>query len=147
MTVHPAFAAAERLAPRPECREDATREQWVRHEAATGLAAYAVIHDAIRDSDVPISNIGLLSALGSASVAAVVAMTRRWDQIAGDLWDLTPELGALNGEYVDFLARTLDAYGINPADIEPAFDAADFRSPSRPVTVEAVLAELDREPS
>jgi hypothetical protein len=133
-TIHPAFAAAERLAPEPASRDTATVEAWTRHYAALALAAHSAFDAALRTvprDPEPGSrpDIGYLIAIAVASTATAVALTATPDEVAHALWDFTPEAGALNGEYVDWLAETLDGLGVNPADLYPAFNGADFRSP------------------
>lgn len=119
MTVHPAFTAAERLAPEPQRRGDATRDQWIRVHAANALAAHTAFRAALKT--LPPNpergsrpDLGYLILIATSATAAVCAMTSRPDRFSDDLWALTPEAGALNGEYIDFLATMLDAYGINP---------------------------------
>lgn len=140
MTVHPAFLAAERLTPDPKTRDDATVEYWIRKYAALGLAAHTAFRDALdtlEPKPEPGSrpDLGHLSAIATSATAAAVALTGHivgatGTAIDGELWDLTPELGALNGEYYDWLTETLDAMGINPADIDHHLDATDFESRS-----------------
>ncbi len=64
------------------------------------------------------------------SLAAAVARLNDRETAAEVIWNLTPELGALNGEWEEWLVDTLDEHGINPADIDPDYEAADFNSPS-----------------
>jgi len=137
-TNHLAFTAAERLAPVPATREQAATDSWVRHYAALALAAGAVFDDAVRTIPAGAApgsrpDLGYLATLANAAIAAAYAFQHVEDYAPG-LWDLTPEAGALNGEWVDWLTDTLDRYGINPADIDPRFVATDFRSPSQAVT-------------
>lgn len=135
--MHAAFHAAERLAPEPKRREDATRQDWIRVHAANALAAYTAFRDALRtipDKPEPGSrpDLGHLMLIATSATAATAGLV--FDRLsARRLWDLTPEAGALNGEYIDFLAEVLDTHGINPADIDPEFNAADFRSVSQPI--------------
>lgn len=133
-TVHPAFATAERLAPEPASRDTATVEAWTRHYAALALAAHSAFDAALRTvprDPEPGSrpDIGYLIAIAVASTATAVALTATPNEVAHTLWDFTPEAGALNGEYVAWLAETLDGLGVNPADLYPAFNGDDFRSP------------------
>ena len=79
-------------------------------------------------------DIGYLMQTAVAATAAACAATWGGNQLAAELWDLTPEAGALNGEYVDWLAEQCDTCGINPADLYPWFTAADFNSPSSTAT-------------
>lgn len=132
---HSPFAIAERLAPVPGTREAATADAWIRHYAALALAGTAVFDDAVRTIPAGAApgsrpDIGYLATMVNAAIAAAYAFQHIEDYAPG-LWDLTPEAGALNGEWVDWLAETLDRYGINPADIDPRFVAADFRSTSQ----------------
>jgi hypothetical protein len=136
MSDHPAFDAAERLAPQPETREEATTEAWLRHYAAQAMAAHAAFRDALPpmwpSPDMESRpELGYLVTIGVASTTAAIALSTRPADVAGLIWDLTPEAGALNGEYVDWLADLLDHHGINPADIERHYNAADFNSVSR----------------
>lgn len=131
MSTHPAFAAADRLAPAPEKREAATAEQWLKHYAALAMAAHAAFRDALPAlGAAPTGDLGYLVTIGTAATAAAVALSMPPATAAALIWELTPELGALNGEYVDWLADLLDTLGINPADIERHYDAADFASAS-----------------
>lgn len=134
MSMHNAFAAAERLAPLPETREEATTEVWLKHYAALAMAAHAAFRDAIsgpRQTE-PRPELGYLMEIATSATAAAVALSTPVSGAPGLIWDLAPELGALNGEYVDWLAILLDNLGINPADIERHYEAADFNSVSRP---------------
>jgi len=130
-TTETPFNAAHRLAPCPATREDAaTKHEWVRHYAAQALAAHAVLNAECRDlppNPVPGSrpNIGYLAMLAQSSMAAALAFLGPLDAPTR-LWDLTPELGALNGEWEEWLTDVLVRYGVNPAHIDPAYDAADF---------------------
>ncbi len=130
-----AFNVADRLAPLPESRDQATPMVWVRHYAATALAAHYVFRKSLpslREDYKPGSrpDLGLLSATATSATAAAVALLNNVEVAAGTLWDLTPELGALNGEWEEWLVAVLDRLGVNPADINPYYEAADFRSPS-----------------
>lgn len=130
---HAAFEAAERLAPVPATRSDATINAWVRHYAALSLAAFTTFHDALpatRGAE-PGSrpDLGYLVELGVAAMSAAFAFDTNGLPQPGMLWDLTPEAGALNGEWEEWLAGTLDRLGINPADIDPRYEGDDFRSP------------------
>ncbi len=133
---HKAFEAAERLAPLPATREEATANAWVRHYAALSLAAFATFYTSLpstRGAEVGSRpDLGYLCGLGVAAMSTAFTLdsTAFASAKAGALWDLTPELGALNGEYEEWLVRTLDRLGVNPADIDPRFVAADFNSPS-----------------
>jgi hypothetical protein len=135
--LHPALAAAERLAPEPRRRDHATTGTWALHFAGQALAAYATFRDALhtlprnaeRDSR---PDLGYLVGVAVAATAAACAPTTPPEKVGLRIWNLTPEAGALNGEYVDWLAETLDRLGVNPADIDTAFSAGDFRSPCRP---------------
>ncbi len=136
---HDPFEAADRLAPVP-ARRDAPVDDWVRHHAATALAAWAVFHAECRNiprNPEPGSrpDIGYLAALGAASTHAAVALNTHAaaEPSTQRLWDLTPEAGALNGESEEWVVAVLDELGVNPADINPAYVAADFRSPTASV--------------
>jgi hypothetical protein len=134
-SVHPAFDAAERVAPEPTDRDTATVDQWVLHYCALALAAHTAFRDALRSlSPTPEGgsrpDLGYLVTVAVSATAAAIALTTPPAEVAGVLWDYTPEAGALNGEYLDWLDETLDRLGINPADIDHHLDTADFRSPS-----------------
>ncbi len=126
------FAAAERLAPVPATREEATTDAWVRHYAALSLAAFTEFTRSLPQGAAGGSrpDLGHLVGLAVAAMSAAHALSTTSRRPRG-LWDLTPEAGALNGEWEEWLADTLDAHGINPADINPEYNAADFRSPTR----------------
>jgi hypothetical protein len=131
---------AERLAPAPIARPELFHETeqaavWERHYAALALAAHAALREESRTlpaNPEPGSrpDLGYLSFIATSATAAVIALIYPGTAVY-KLWDLTPELGALNGEYVDFLADLLDNHGINPADIYPDFEAGDFQSIAR----------------
>jgi hypothetical protein len=130
--IHPAFAAADRLAPVPN--QDSTIDDWVRHYAALALAAWTVFER--ETSNLPPHpvegsrpDIGYLATIGVTATSAAIALTNSQQYVARLLYDLTREAGALNGEWEEWLADTLDELGINPADINPEYVAGDFRSP------------------
>lgn len=137
-----AFHIAERLAPVPDSRGDylvgdpaPLTSAWDRHYAALALAAHAAFREelaTIPEDPEPGSRpeLSYLMAIATSATAAVIALGRP-ARVYDELWDLTPECGALNGEYIDFLADVLDRHGINPADIYRWFNAADFESVSR----------------
>lgn len=140
--IHPAFTAAERLAPEPVSRDAAAAETWTRHYAALALAAHTAFHAATRTigrNPEPGSrpDLGYLITIAVASTAAAVALTATPDEVAYALWDFTPEAGALNGEYEQWLVETLDNLGVNPADIDPRYNGDDFRSPRAAKAVDA----------
>lgn len=127
------FVTAERVAPLPN-DPDASREEWARHYAATALAAHVAflaVLKTVPERPEPGSRptLGHMAAIMTSAAAAACALVTAPEKVARWLWNLTPELGALNGEYIDWLAETLDNFGVNPADIDPAFNPADFRSP------------------
>lgn len=130
MTSHDPFDAAHRLAPTPDTPEEATRANWIRHYAALAVAAHVAFRAALRTigpNPEPGSrpDLGYLIAIAVASTAAAAALADPGN--APELiYNLTPEAGALNGEDLDWLDETLVAYGINPADIDPDLDPADF---------------------
>ncbi len=129
------FNVADRLAPAPPTAEEATPAAWVRHYAATALAAHYVFRKSLpglRADREPGSrpDLGLLVTIGTSSLAAAVALLNDRETAAETIWNLTPELGALNGEWEEWLVDTLDEHGINPADIDPDYEAGDFNSPS-----------------
>ncbi len=133
---HNPFAVAERLAPVPATQAEATTDAWVRHHAATGLAAFAEfdreVHGPPRTTEGGSRpDLGYLVGLAVASTHAAYAIDPDRADLPGALWDLTPECGALNGEWEEWLADTLDRHGINPADINPEYAAADFNSPAQ----------------
>ncbi len=136
MTTHPAFAAAHRLAPLPTTRDEATQTVWVRHYTALAMAAHTAFRDAIAvRSTGPRPELGYLMYIANSAAAAAVALIEVSGGAPHRIWDLTPELGSLNGECVDWLAHMLDLCGVNPADIEPLYNAGDFTSPSQPEPV------------
>lgn len=129
------FAAADRLAPIPESRDAASNEAWSLHFAATALAAHVVFRETLRTvpRGAPGSrpDLGYLSMTAAAAIAAAAAFIPK-DDTAGLVYDLMPGYGANNGEDIEWVSQLLDALGVNPADIDPRYNAADFRSPSRP---------------
>lgn len=122
---------ALRIAPPPASRGDATRDVWLRHFAALSLAAYATLRaetrDLPRDAE-PGSrpDIGYLSLLASSSTAAAMALTHQNFRAPARIWDLSPSGGALNGEYEEWLDRVLVELGVNPGDIDPDLNPADW---------------------
>lgn len=129
---------AETIAPAPTERAG-HREDWARHFAALGLAAHAAFRDqmpTIPRNPVMGSRpeLGPLILLAVSATAAACALLTPAEQVADKLWNLTPELGALNGEYEYWLAKTLASLGVNPADLYPWFNSADFEVVPRPVS-------------
>lgn len=138
MTANP-FAVAEHLAPVPSS-PDVDSDDWVRHYAALAVAAWAVFHretQQIPANPEPGSrpDIGYLATLGVASAHAGIAINTQREFVANELWLYTPEQGSLNGEVEDWAVRTLDTLGVNPADIDDRYTAADFQSQSRAAEV------------
>ncbi len=134
--------AAERLAPPPDTEAESTRGVWYRYHLAHAFAAYVAFHNTLptvgRNTE-PGSRpeLGYLSGMAVASTHAAALLQPDgdpWTSAGATMWHLTPELGALNGEYYDWLMDRLDEAGINPADIDHRLTAADFRSaPTGPV--------------
>lgn len=118
---------ADSLAPCPATRDEATRDAWTRYHAALALAAHAAAHRLLGKDPVMF---GTLTLVAVSATAAAIALTTTPDEVAGELWELTPECGALNGEWSAWLVETLDRLGVNPADVDPAYNPSDFRSPS-----------------
>lgn len=123
--------AALTLAPTPEPGADVTADTWIRHYAALALAAYATNRIECRNlppNPQPGSrpDIGYLALLGSSATAAAAALMYTEDYAPEVIWGLTPEVGAFNGEWEEWLADVLVRRGINPADIDPDLDPADF---------------------
>ncbi|MFE9955854.1 hypothetical protein [Micromonospora sp. NPDC005299] len=130
---------ANRIAPAPATEDDATRDAWVRHYAAQALACWATFRREIRNltpNPEPGSrpDIGYLALAAVASTAAAAALIEDPDpvllmdapNVTALIWELTPELGALNGEYEDWLTEVLVRYGVNPGEIDPDLDPRDF---------------------
>jgi len=122
--------AAERIAPTPATRDDATRHAWVRHYAAQALACWATFRHEIRSltpnpSPGSRPDLGYLALAAVSSTTAAVALMGSLDA-PWLIWDLTPEAGALNGEYEVWLTDVLVRYGVNPGHIDPDLNPADF---------------------
>jgi hypothetical protein len=137
------LAVADQLAPAPKTRDAATARAWIAHYAAQAMAAHSTLRAAMPGLGAEPGaagsrpDHGYLMTIANASLAAALALDcPHRDETPGFLWDLTPELGSLNGEHVEWLADVLVQEGINPADLHPWYSAADFNPPSR-------LAELD----
>lgn len=140
--------AADRLAPLPDTRDTATSHAWVRYYAAQALAAYAVLRIECRSlprNPVPGSrpDIGYLSLLAQASTAAAAAFLGPLDA-PGRVWDLTPEAGALNGEWEEWLADVLVRYGVNPGHIDPDLNPADFATDADPMAEQINAFQAER---
>ena len=140
--------AADVLAPAPENRDDATDQVWLRHYAAEGLAAVVgyrkalktIVRKSPRGSR---PDFGYLVHHAVACTMAAVQLAYPADgpvPHARRMWDLTPELGALDGEWEEWLTAVLDMHGVNPADIDPDLTAAGFKSPSRAAEIEPYKA-------
>jgi hypothetical protein len=125
---------ADSLAPCPTARDEATTKAWTRYHAALALAAHAAAHRLLGKDPVMF---GALTLVAVSATAAAIALTTTPDEVARELWELTPECGALNGEWSAWLVETLDRLGVNPADVDPDYSAADFSSPSVKVEVSA----------
>lgn len=127
-----AFAAAERLAPAPSKPADSTPEAWIRHFAATGLAAHVAFRAALptlKPDSEPGSRpeLGYLVGMAVYATSAAAALSADSPAEAAELiYNLTPEAGALNGEWEDWLDETLAAHGINAADIDPDLNPSDY---------------------
>lgn len=128
-----AFEIANRLAPVPA--ENGTVDDWVRHHAAQSFAAWAQFREDLRRPAAERTvDLGYLSMLGVASLHAAIALSSiHRGPVPQELYDLTPEAGAFNGEWEEWLTERLDLLGINPADINGEYVAGDFRSPSQVV--------------
>lgn len=127
------FEVAHRLAPVPN--ESGTTEDWIRFHAAQALAAWTVFDRDVKHllghpTQGGRPEIGYLAGLGVASTHAAVTPACP-DETPAILWQLTPEAGALNGELEGWIVDMLDRLGINPADINDQYVAADFRCPTR----------------
>jgi hypothetical protein len=122
---------AEALAPRPE-DECVAPEVWARYWIATGLAADTAFRWVLRQPSSPLrgERMAYLSLLAVAAMSAAVPLVDI-ENHRDLLWSLTPECGALNGEWSEWLTDALDGLGINPADIDPDLRATDFHSASR----------------
>jgi hypothetical protein len=123
------FNTADQIAPEPASRDQATAEAWARHYCAMALAAHVAFRTAIRnfkpDGTQARPELGLLTCAAVGYASAAVALLHPEDA-PGLIWDITPEAGALNGEWEDWLDDTLVHLGINPAHIDPDLDATDF---------------------
>jgi hypothetical protein len=78
-------------------------------------------------------DLGWLVTLAATSTTAAVALYGLHEVeaphvVARKVWALTPEAGALNGEWEDWLFEKADQLGINPADLNRHLDPLDFRS-------------------
>jgi hypothetical protein len=121
---------AHEIAPTP-ASVNAERADWIRHYAALAFAAQAAFRDQEGQGG---TELGYMALIGDAATSAAVALsyTSSHDQTV-TLWDLNYDGGALNGEAAEWLVEVLDRLGINPADIDDRYRAADFRTPSRAV--------------
>ncbi|MFC4146592.1 hypothetical protein ACFO0M_10025 [Micromonospora mangrovi] len=142
-TTETPFEAAHRLAPQPATRDTATRDAWIRHYAAEALAAYAVFQTEINAHLAAGPHAGSRLDLGYLILAAGAATTTAAAladpaDAPNLIWDLTPEAGALNGEWQDWLVETLVKHGVNPGHIDREYDPDDF--------ADALAAEPSDEP-
>jgi hypothetical protein len=138
-TEHKALQAASQIAPFPYEREAATRDAMVRHYAAQGLAAYADFADALTSlGPKPVAgsrpDLGYLIGVATASTAAAIALDNPGPDAPDRVWGLTPEAGAFNGEWMEWLITRVDELGVNPADIDHHLDPSHFSSDSVSVT-------------
>lgn len=130
----PAARTSSNIAPQPKTEAEATTEAWLRHYAVRAqslYAAYRVTMDAFFKSPTGSEEYHRLgrqmgtqveSALAHQMVAYLLATTAALpgaDERAQGIWDLTPELGALNGEWEDQLAGLLGGLGIDWDGISP----------------------------
>lgn len=132
-TEHKALQAASQVAPFPYEREAATREALLRHYVAQGLAAYVDFADALKHLGPKPAvgsrpDVGYLIGIAVASTAAAIALDNPGDTAAEIVWKLTPEAGAFNGEWEDWLIERIDQLGINPADVNHHLDPTHFSS-------------------
>lgn len=125
------FVAAGRLAPQPKTREEATADGWARYYAAEAVATNAYLRQILNQDGPPKGDISFIVGVSVAATAVALALTTSREEIAEKLWDITPELGALNGEWEEEMIDLLDRLSVNPADIDPDLDPADFDSPSQ----------------
>lgn len=125
---------ATRLAPVPESA-DAPVAEWIRHHAASGLAAHVAFQSELKAPSPTLGLLAKISVYAAHAIALLVEETDGEGDVSRLLYDLTPEAGALNGEWVEFLTDALDKYGINPADIDPDLNPADFKAPPSTVGV------------
>jgi hypothetical protein len=128
--------AAYKIAPPPATRDEAARDAWVRYYAAQALAAFATFRAesrVLQSNPEPGSrpDLGYLTMAAVASTTAVIALVDPTDAPTM-IWDLTPELGALNGEWEEWLADVLVRHGINPGHIDPDLNPADFTPAALP---------------
>ncbi|GAA0550083.1 hypothetical protein GCM10010172_35200 [Paractinoplanes ferrugineus] len=121
------------LAPVPDGDTDNTAP-WVRHYAATAMAAWAAFRLAERTDPGP--QLGFLALLGTAATAVITALSVTSEDAPRALWELNADGGEMNGESIEHLADVLEHHGINPADLYPWFEAGDFTAPTRLPKVE-----------
>lgn len=131
MTTTSPFDAAEQVAPAPTTRDGANRVTWAKHYAATALAAYVTFRAETRA--LPRNpeagsrpDLGYLILAAVSATTAAAALVDQSNTTPKLIWDLTPEAGALNGEWEEWLADILVQHGVNPGDIDPDLDPADF---------------------
>ncbi len=123
---------AVEIAPVPGRDDD--RKAWIRHYAAAAMSALAAFRLTERTSPGP--QLGYLALSADAAIAAVIALDAPAAEVTRLLWEMSPE-GEGDGEVVlEFLAHTLEAHGINPADLYPWYRAEDFTSVLRLPNVE-----------
>ena len=115
---------AHELAPMPTS-PDAPHQDWTAHYAAIATAALAGFRLAERTSP----DLGYLIQIHISSSAAVILLSA---ENQADALAMISELLVDTGtseEMLTILTNILDAHGINPADLYPWFEAADFISP------------------
>ncbi len=145
--------AAQMLVPAPADISQATIEAWLRYHAVLALGAHAAARSCIENisrqrtvfssptltvkieagvgEPVPVpDSVGLYLLLADSSTAAACVLATRIndDALARTLFELSTGQGHQDGMEVDWLAKLVDGFGVNPADVYPWFDGDDFTS-------------------
>lgn len=137
------------VAPMPYDRENWTAETLIKHYAARAASLNEATHRSVsshpRDTDSPafqraVLQTARLSESANAHLAAALLLRIIATRTAGihaliedtltELWEVTPEAGALDGEWVDAANDIIGHYGIEGWQIAPEpcdLDNADGR--------------------
>ncbi len=131
---------AAEVAPQPAEKDGPdVRQAWARYFAAIALAADSAVRMMVSDRFGMTAEersgkhpeLGYLAMLAHGATSAAVPLLTDPAEHLELLWSLTPEAGALNGEWSEWLTERCVELGVNPAELDPFLQASDFDGPSR----------------